>query len=91
MTTEELFDDLKQFIEATVSQYAAELRNDLHGEIAVVRGEVRQVNTRMETLDEKLDLIQEAVGESLLQAAGETKASLQDHDRRLQRLEHNVA
>lgn len=84
MTNEQLFDDLKHFIEATVSQHVAELRDEL-------RGEIRQLNTRIDTLDQKLDQVQDAIGETFSQTAEDTNRTLRDHDRRLARLERRSA
>lgn len=66
MTEEERFQDLKQFIEATVSQHMAGVRDELKEDI---RG-----------LDAKLDTIHEAVAETV-----------QDHERRIERLEQRAA
>jgi TolA-binding protein len=75
MTNEELLDDLKQFVSATVSQATAGLatKDDLAGLEATT-------NKRFDDVDERLNEIQNAVG-----------AELEDHEQRLRRLEHRSA
>lgn len=49
---DELINDLKQFISATVLQATADIRMDIH-----------ELKERADTADEKLDAILDAVGE----------------------------
>ncbi|WP_329051243.1 hypothetical protein OG738_03825 [Amycolatopsis sp. NBC_01488] len=77
MTNEELFNDLKQFIATTVSQEVAGLRTELKDDI--------------KSLDQKVDAIQDAVAEALSQTNEALDATVQDHEQRLQRLEHRTA
>ena len=77
MTNEELFEDFKQFISATVSQSEKRLRADM------VELEDR--------LDQKLDTIQAAVAEALTQTNETLDTTVQDHEHRITRLEHRAA
>jgi rRNA-processing protein FCF1 len=77
MTNEELLNDLKQFITATVSQEVDGLRKELKADI--------------KALDQKLDAIQDAIAETLTHATEPLDATLQDHEQRLHRLEHRSA
>lgn len=91
MTNEELVADLKQFIEAAVSQQASHLaaKDDLRS----IEQRLDAIETAMATkadvqlLAEKLDIVQDAIGEAFTQS----DTTLQDHERRLRRLEHNAA
>ena len=98
MTNEELFADLKQFIEATVSQQMAHVATK--DDIAHLASRIDGVEHRLDTIeatmatkvdidliDEKLNAIQDAIGESFAQS----DATLQDHEQRLRRLEHKAA
>ncbi len=96
MTNDELFADLKQFIEAAVSQQAAHLDSRLDSaeqRMASIEQRIDTIETTMATkadmqlLDEKLDTIQDAIGDAFTHSDG----TLQDHERRLQRLEHKAA
>lgn len=82
MTNEELFTDLKQFITTAISQQMAGM---------ATKDDIADLRTELKTLDEKLDLIQDAVAESLTHTTQVTNATLQDHERRLRRLEHRPA
>ena len=82
MTNEELFTDLKQFIEATVSQQIAHLasKDDLEGVKQQISDVEQRLNVRIDTIDEKIDVIHNAIGETV-----------QDHEQRLRRLETKAA
>lgn len=91
MTNEELLADLKQFIEATVSQQLSNFatKDDI-AQLATkedLAHTEQRLNERIHLLDEKLDTIQEAIGEAVIH----TDATLQDHEHRLRRLEHKAA
>jgi uncharacterized alpha-E superfamily protein len=97
MTNEELFTDLKQLIEATVSQQMAnvatkddmtDLRTELKSDITGLRAEL---NATISSLDSKLDAIQDAIVETFTHTAEVTDTTLQDHEQRLRRLEHHAA
>jgi predicted nucleic acid-binding Zn-ribbon protein len=103
MTNEELFTDLKQFIEATVSQHVGHLDHRLDSveqhldgvdqRLTGVEHRLDAIETTMATkadlelIDEKLNAIQDAIGESFAQS----DATMQDHEQRLRRLEHKTA
>ena len=84
MTSDEI-QDLKQFIEATVSQQlhmqTMELRGDIKKDI------LQEVGHHLDEQDEKLDEILTVVGESL----HHQDVRLNDHDDRLRKLERTAA
>jgi hypothetical protein len=85
MTNEEMLQDLKQFIQATVSQQMANAAtkediNDLRVEL----------KADIKALDEKLDTIQDGIADTLTHATETTDATLKDHERRLGWLEHRA-
>jgi chromosome segregation ATPase len=97
MTNEELFTDLKQFIEATVSQaeQRLEVRMATKDDISDLRTELK---ADIKVVDEKLDTIQDAIADSFTHATDLTNESingventLEDHEQRLHRLEHRAA
>jgi len=63
MTNEELFQDLKQFITATVSQEVNGLRND----VVQLEKRLGGVEQRIDRLDNKLDHIKDAIADTLTQ------------------------
>lgn len=83
MTNEQLFEDLKQLIEVTVRR-------------EVVDSEDR-MNTRLDRdrqlLREQLDLIQQAIGETLIDEvkAVDTRKQLAELEHRVHRLEQRAA
>jgi hypothetical protein len=80
MTNEELFTDLKQFIEATVSQQTAHLDSRADGLEQRIDHVEQNLGARIDTLDEKIDTIQDAIADTV-----------QDHEQRLRRLETKTA
>lgn len=86
MTNEELFQDLKQFITATVSQEVDGLRKELKTDIANLRTDIIR-------LDTKLNTIQDAIADTLTQVteALDVTEQVHDHEQRLRRLEHQSA
>ena len=100
MTNEELFTDLKQFIEATVSQQTAHLDeriDTVEKHMDGVERRISSIETTMATkedvglLDQKLDHIQDAIADTLTHNIDATDITLQDHEQRLRRLEHKAA
>ncbi len=75
MTNEEMVQDLKQFITATVSQSTADIRED----IAELKTDVSQLKTDVSDINLKLDTFMDAVGENQIET-----------DKRLTRLEDKV-
>jgi hypothetical protein len=94
MTNEELFQDLKQFITAAVSQQTADLGqriDSIEANVVTIQVDVKHLGQRINTLDEKLDLVQDAIAESMTHAETMTRATLGDHEQRLRRLERHSA
>jgi hypothetical protein len=79
MTNEELFQDLKQFIDSRLAQ-----------ELAGVATK-EDLKASEERISEKLDHIQDAIAETLTHATETLDASVQDHERRIVKLEQRVA
>jgi hypothetical protein len=84
MTNEELLNDLKQFIEATISQQMAGF---------ATKDDLANFATKddIKALDEKLDTVQDAIAETVTQALEPIDTTLQDHEQRLGRLERRSA
>ncbi|HEV2639391.1 MAG TPA: hypothetical protein VGX23_29910 [Actinocrinis sp.] len=82
MTNEELFNDLKQFIDAKLSQERAHTDEQLG-----------KVQDDIKRLDTKIDQVQDGIGDTLvkLTKALDVTKEVRDHERRLTRLEHRVA
>lgn len=59
MTNEELFTDLKQFIEATVSQQTAHLDGRINGLEKRISDVQQHLSSHIDTLDEKVDVVQD--------------------------------
>ena len=89
MTNEELFNDLKQFITATVSQQTADIRGDISG----IKGDISGIRADIKALDVKIDQVQDGVGDTLIKLtkALDVTKEVQDHEHRITRLEHNLA
>lgn len=93
MTNEDLFNDLKQFIEAKLAQQLTDVatKDDLAG--MATKADLAEMATRADMaafeqrLDEKLDEIQNAIGEHV----GHTDDTLGNHERRLTQLEQQSA
>ncbi|HWZ65654.1 MAG TPA: hypothetical protein VNX65_02530 [Patescibacteria group bacterium] len=71
MTNKDLLQDLKQFITVTVSQQIAVVIGNM-----ATKDDLKQLRSDFEQFDEKLDAIQDALGETL-----------QDQEFRLHKLE----
>jgi hypothetical protein len=84
MTNEEMIQDLKQFIAATVSQ--SEER--ISGNLKSVKTELEE---RISDLESKVDTIHDAVADTFSQTHEATDATIQDHEQRLRRLEQRAA
>lgn len=85
--------DLKQFIEATVSQQLTGqteelregLRKDIHDDIK------EDIDRLDDKLTKKIDDLSEAVGEAMHTSNEETDRQLKDHEHRIVRLEKRTA
>lgn len=86
MTNEEIIQDLKQFIETTVSREADSIRQEVRDEVQAVRDEVHR-------LDVKLDDVQEAIADTLTRAMESTapKSQVNDQEHRIRSLERRTA
>jgi uncharacterized protein involved in exopolysaccharide biosynthesis len=79
--------DLKQFIAATVSQNTADIR----GDVALLKQDVAHLDDRIARLETKVDVLSQSVAEALDMSNEATQTQLDEHDRRLIRLEHKSA
>lgn len=75
-TTEELFDDLKQFISTTVSQSEERLRSELASREDLAGTERR---------------LMQAIGDAMQEGNEATDKTLKDHERWLRRLDQRAA
>ncbi len=125
MKNEDLLHDLKQFIEATVSQQTARLEkrmDTIEGHVGAINGRIDLVNGRIdlidgriekiegrigaietgmatkkdlqdleEHIDEKLNTIQDAIGETFDNSDKMADARFDDHEQRLRILEQSAA
>jgi hypothetical protein len=95
MTNEEMIQDLKQFIEATISQQMADVATK--DDIKQLSGRIDRLEVNMATkkdvakLDQQLDTIQDAIADTLTHTAEDADAKFEDHEQRLRRLEHRAA
>jgi response regulator RpfG family c-di-GMP phosphodiesterase len=99
MTNEELFTDLKQFIEATVSQQTAHLATK--DDLADVRQNMatkdditnlrRELKADIKQLDNNLAVVQAAIADTLSHTTEALDTSIQDHEQRLRHLERRAA
>ena len=86
MTSDEI-QDLKQFIEATISQQLTLQTSEIVAHLKRHDQQFDNIDRRFEEIDEKLDEIMTAVGESL----HHQDVRLNDHDDRLRKLERKAA
>jgi vacuolar-type H+-ATPase subunit I/STV1 len=102
MTNEELIHDLKQFIEATVSQQTATINQRMDRFDQRMDGFDQQLTSMAtkddlkaleERFDGRLGTIQDAIADTLTQIteALDTHEQVHDLDRRVTRLEHQAA
>jgi predicted transcriptional regulator len=84
MTNEDIIQDLKQFIAATVSQSEERINANL-------KGVKTELESRISDLDAKVDTIHDAVADAISQSNESTDAAIQDHEQRLRRLEQRPA
>jgi hypothetical protein len=100
MTNEELFQDLKQFITATVSQQAAHLatKDDIDGVvqridlIEVKMATKEDLKATEDRLSTKIDRVQDAIAETLTKAveAVDTTKKVEGHDKDGKELERRL-
>lgn len=94
MTNEELFDDLKRFIDGRQAQLEERIGARIDGVEQSLTQRIDGIEAKMVT---KQDLeaterrILEAVGDTMSQANDVVDKQLADHEKRLRRLEHRTA
>jgi hypothetical protein len=90
MTNEQLLDDLKQFVAATVSQSEQRIRAEMatKDDFAEVEQRLARVEQR---LTAKVDEAQQNIGDAIQVLHDEIDTQFKDHDKRIHRLEHKVA
>ncbi len=74
---EDVVNDLKQFIAATVTQQTSDIKAD-----------IADLDRKLST---KIDNLSQAVGEAIEQTNEATDTQLKDHEQRIGRLEHKLA
>lgn len=84
---DETIQDLKQFIAATVSQQTSDIIKRLDG----VDERLDGIDTRLDRVETKIDDLSASVAEALDATHEVTHSQLQDHERRIVRLEQNAA
>ena len=89
MTNEELFEDLKQFIDAKISQATAGLatKDEMNARFDEVDTRFKEIDNRFNKVDERFDDLEIRFNE-IQNAIGET---LNEHDARITRLEQKLA
>lgn len=91
MTNEELIQDLKQFIEATVSQQTNDLDKQL-GEIKSQMVTKEDLLTVEQRLNVRIDTVQDAIAETITHAMDTTTSKqVKDLETRVLRLEQQAA
>lgn len=77
--------DLKQFITTTVSQQGSELRDEIRED---TRNEIKKLDDK---LSKKIDDLSAAVGEAIDVGNEAIETQVQDHEKRLTRLERRAS
>ncbi len=82
--------DLKQFITATVSQQMAGLasKDDIAG--LATKGDITRIEDRLARVETKIDEIQNDINETVVGYVTSVDDQVQDHEKRLTKLEHNA-
>lgn len=96
MTNQEMIQDLKQFIEATVAQQTTQLEQRMDrfdGRMTGLETNIKSVAADVARLDEKLDAVQGAIAETITHAveAIDTTKQVTDLETRVLRLEQRAA
>lgn len=81
---EDIIQDFKQFIAATVTQQTSDIR----GDISDVRQDIKKLDTK---LSAKIDDLSQSVGQAMIDTDEATDAQLKNHERRITKLEQKVA
>jgi hypothetical protein len=74
MTNEQLFEDLKQFIAATVTQQTSDIR----GDIAQVTDDLTEVKGKVATIDSKVEKLRQEISDGFAGIAVLSKQSMRD-------------
>lgn len=94
MTNEQLFEDLKQFIAATVTQQTSDVRGDIaqvKSDLAEVKGDIADVKRNVERLEKKVDDGFAGIA-TIIETVNTRTDDLEDGvNVRLTRLEHRAA
>lgn len=91
---ENVITDLKQFIAATVSQHTSELKEDISGikeDISGIKNDISGLRKDALRIDKKIDDLSASVAEALDTGNDSTESRLNDHERRIGRLEQRPA
>ena len=84
---DEVVEDLKQFIAATVSQHVSEVV----GRLDKVDGRLDKVDGRLDRVERKIDDLSGYVAEALESSNEATDMQFKDHDKYMTRLEQKAA
>ena len=84
---DEVVEDLKQFIAATVSQHVSEVV----GRLDKVDGRLDKVDGRLDRVERKIDDLSGYVAEALESSNEATDMQFKDHDKHMTRLEQKAA
>lgn len=85
---EELIEDLKQFITATISQQLSLQLGELHEEISGIRTDMSKMEQR---LSGQMKEISDSVAEAMTNTNEEVDKQIQDHEKRITKLETKSA
>lgn len=88
---QELFQDLKQFITATVSQQTATLHGRIDGIEARPTSFDVKVKTRFNDIEDKIDDLSPSIGNTFDDSHNLADERFDDHKQRIGRLEHSMA
>lgn len=87
--------DLKQFIEATISQQLTSQTSELREEFSELKANFVRLEKKVDEVDArlggKLDNLTDFVTDAIDTANESADAQLKDHEHRITRLEHNTA
>lgn len=84
---DEIIDDLKQFIAATISQQTARLEDRIDG----IDQRLGGIDQRIDRIESKIDDLSVSVAEAIDGVNDTTDKQLKDHERRILKLEHGAA
>jgi flagellar capping protein FliD len=94
MTNEELLQDLKQFVAATVSQSAADIKSDMNKRFEAVDNRFGSIDRRFDAMDKRFDDVYQRfddIDDQLNEIQNAVGTELQDHEKRLRRFEARAA